>query len=218
MPVGVAFYSHDTPELGHIRRNLFIAQSLAQSPIGATTLMISGLTLAARLPLAPGVDCVTLPAIQKTDDGEYRSRCWTVALRQLIEIRARIIRGPLSVFHPDFLIVDTEPLAAFRELERSLRTLHVRCTRLVLGTLCVITDVTGIPEVVTPEQTGLVVAQYDASGLATAIARLDDDEGLRVRLATAARRRIEQDFDSIKTTAELREMFVESSRPVAAAA
>jgi hypothetical protein len=43
---------------------------------------------------------------------------------------------------------------------------------------------------------------------------------LRVRLATAARRRIEQDFDSMKTAAELREMFVacvESSKPVAAA-
>lgn len=133
MSVRVAFYSHDTLGLGHIRRNLLIAQSLAQSPICATTLMISGLSLAALLPMAPGVDCVTLPAIQKTDDGEYRPRRWNVALRQLIEIRARIIRGALGAFRPDVLIVDTEPCGAFRELEATLRLLRLRGTRCVLG-------------------------------------------------------------------------------------
>lgn len=133
MSVRVAFYSHDTLGLGHIRRNLLIAQSLAQTPICATTLMISGLSLAALLPLAPGVDCVTLPAIQKTDDGEYRPRRWNVALRHLIEIRARIIRGALGAFRPDVLIVDTEPRGAFRELEGTLRSLRSRGTRLVLG-------------------------------------------------------------------------------------
>lgn len=91
---------------------------------------------------------------------------------------------------------------------------------MALGTPCVTTDVTGIPEVVTHERTGLVVAQHDAPGLAAAIERLMVDTTLRERLAAAARRRIETDFDSEKTAAELRDMFaacVESSKTAAAA-
>ena len=132
MSVRVAFYSHDTLGLGHIRRNLLIAQSFAQLPICATTLMITGLASAGLLPLAPGVDCVTLPAIQKSDDGEYRARRWKVALGQLIEIRARIIQSALVAFRPDVLIVDTEPRGAFGELDGALRALRRR-TSFVLG-------------------------------------------------------------------------------------
>ena len=78
---------------------------------------------------------------------------------------------------------------------------------MALGTPCVATDVTGIPEVIHHARTGLIVAQHDPSGLATAIERLIDDPPLRVRLAEAARRCIETQFDVRRTAADLREMF-----------
>ena len=78
---------------------------------------------------------------------------------------------------------------------------------MALGTPCIATDVTGIPEVLAHEETGLMVAQHDAAGLAAAIQRLIANERLRMQLATAARCRIEFDFDSRKTAAELRGLF-----------
>jgi colanic acid/amylovoran biosynthesis glycosyltransferase len=72
---------------------------------------------------------------------------------------------------------------------------------MALGTPCVGTDVTGIPEVLLDGRTGLAVAQRDPAGLAAALARLLDDAELRVRLAGAARRRIEARFDADETSA-----------------
>jgi colanic acid/amylovoran biosynthesis glycosyltransferase len=78
---------------------------------------------------------------------------------------------------------------------------------MAVGTPCVATDVTGIPEVVEDGNTGLMVRQRDAAGLAAALERLLEDPPLRVRLAAAARRRVEAGFDGRQTTAVLREVF-----------
>ncbi len=73
---------------------------------------------------------------------------------------------------------------------------------MALGTPCVATDVTGIPEVVRDGETGLRVAQHDAAGLADALERLLSDTALRVRLATQARKLIEREFNASQNTAE----------------
>ena len=54
----VALYSHDTMGLGHMRRNLLIAQTLVRSPSPPVVLMASGARESGRLPLPPGVDCL----------------------------------------------------------------------------------------------------------------------------------------------------------------
>jgi colanic acid/amylovoran biosynthesis glycosyltransferase len=78
---------------------------------------------------------------------------------------------------------------------------------MALGTPCVATDVTGIPEAITDGHTGLIVSQHDLSGLAAAIERLLTNASLRVELAEAARRRIEADFDIRRNTSVMRELF-----------
>jgi len=80
---------------------------------------------------------------------------------------------------------------------------------MALGTPCVATDVTGIPEVLREGVTGLEVPQHDPEALADALSRLLQDSALRVRLAQAARARLERDFDIVKNTALLREVFQE---------
>jgi colanic acid/amylovoran biosynthesis glycosyltransferase len=78
---------------------------------------------------------------------------------------------------------------------------------MALGTPCVSTDVTGIPEVLRDGITGLVTPQHDPELLAEALARLLADAELRVRLASNARRLIESECDIRQTTAQLRELF-----------
>jgi glycosyltransferase involved in cell wall biosynthesis len=83
---------------------------------------------------------------------------------------------------------------------------------MALGTPCVSTDVTGIPEVLHHDETGLMVAQRDPSALADAIERLLSDPGERVRLASRARRLIETEFDIHRNAARMRRLFLAAPR------
>jgi glycosyltransferase involved in cell wall biosynthesis len=84
---------------------------------------------------------------------------------------------------------------------------------MALGTACVATDVTGIPEVIQHEQTGLIVAQHDPEALSWALERLLNDGQLRHRLATAARKLIEAEFDATATSATIRRIFDAGAAP-----
>ena len=53
----------------------------------------------------------------------------------------------------------------------------------------------GIPELVIDGQTGHLIAEHDAEGLAVAIERLTRDRAVAERFAQAARARVEQEFD-----------------------
>lgn len=78
---------------------------------------------------------------------------------------------------------------------------------MALGTPCVSTDVTGIPEIVKDGETGLIVPQHDAQSLADAICCLLDNTALRVKLSSAARRLIEREFD-IRRNSEIMRSFI----------
>ena len=78
---------------------------------------------------------------------------------------------------------------------------------MALGTPCVSTDVTGIPEVVRDGETGLLTPQHDPRALANALERLLTEPQLSVNLAVHARELIESEFDVNKNAAIQREMF-----------
>ncbi len=78
---------------------------------------------------------------------------------------------------------------------------------MALGTPCVSTDVTGIPEVIQHKSTGLVVPQHDAAALAAALKTMLTNRELRVEYAEAARTLIDEKFDSARTAQQIRELF-----------
>jgi glycosyltransferase involved in cell wall biosynthesis len=84
---------------------------------------------------------------------------------------------------------------------------------MALGTPCVSTAVTGIPEAVRDGDTGLLVPEANAIALADALERLLEDAALRVELAGRARRLMEEEFDVRRTAARLREVFASCARP-----
>ena len=136
----IAMYSHDTMGLGHMRRNLLIAQEL-RARLGATILMISGAWEAGLFALPAGVDCVTLPALQKETDGGYAPRRLTLSYEQLIHLRAQTLEASLRAFEPDLLVVDKVPRGVGGELVHALERLrrHHR-TRCVLGLRDILDD------------------------------------------------------------------------------
>jgi colanic acid/amylovoran biosynthesis glycosyltransferase len=89
---------------------------------------------------------------------------------------------------------------------------------MALGTPCVSTDVTGIPEVVRDGETGLLVPQRDVARLARAIDGLLAEPALGVALAERARRLMEDEFDIHRNTVQLRALFRPAARIPAEAA
>jgi glycosyltransferase involved in cell wall biosynthesis len=78
---------------------------------------------------------------------------------------------------------------------------------MALGTPCVSTPVTGIPEAVRHEETGLLVPEHNPAALADALARLLDDEPRRCELAARARGLVEREFDIARNCERLCELF-----------
>ena len=85
---------------------------------------------------------------------------------------------------------------------------------MALGTPCVATLVTGIPEVVEDERSGLLVPPGDVAALADGLERLLAGADLRERLARTARIRIESTFDIRQNAMLLRAAIAEGSKGV----
>ena len=143
MPYRVALYSHDTMGLGHMRRNLLLAQTLRHSRLQAVVLMIAGAREASLVTTTAGVDCVALPSLWKDASAQYHPRHLAVSLEELLALRAKTAGAALEAFAPDVLIVDNVPRGALRELDPVLEALRARGqTRLVLGLRDVLDDPT----------------------------------------------------------------------------
>ncbi|HVH66616.1 MAG TPA: hypothetical protein VM716_01985 [Gemmatimonadales bacterium] len=138
----VALYSQGMMGFGHIRRNASIAQALRASALQPAIVMIAEAWQAGALPLPPGVDCLTLPAIRREPDGAYNPRfLLDVSDRELIQLRADVIHSAMEVFEPDVLIVDYLPLGVANELAGTLERLgRGGRTRCVLGLREVLQD------------------------------------------------------------------------------
>jgi glycosyltransferase involved in cell wall biosynthesis len=81
---------------------------------------------------------------------------------------------------------------------------------LATGLPVVTTAVAGIPELVTDDETGLVVEPGDIEGIAAALEKLRDPT-LRERLGAAGRRRVVSDFDASTAVAPLWDAFAKIS-------
>ena len=84
---------------------------------------------------------------------------------------------------------------------------NVIAEAMAVGVPVVATDVSGIPELVRHERTGLLAPSRDPAALAAAMQRLLDDRSLAARLATAARDLLNREFDLWETTRALQALI-----------
>lgn len=137
----IVLYSHDAVGIGHIRRNLLIAETLAGTTASANVLMIAGAREANAFPMPPGVDCLTLPALRKNGHGQYGPRHMALPTNDLVSLRSRAIAAAVAAFEPDVLIVDKLPRGVCGELEGTLQALRAaKGTRCLLGLRDVLDD------------------------------------------------------------------------------
>lgn len=139
----VVLYSHDTMGLGHMRRNILIARSLAESRLHANVLLVSGAKEIGRFELPSGIDCLVLPSYRKSATGSYESRHLDMQTKELVNMRAHTINASVTAFEPDVMVVDNVPRGALNELDDTLSGINAKgCTQLVLG----LRDVLDAPE------------------------------------------------------------------------
>lgn len=137
--IRVVLYSHDSQGLGHTRRNLAIAHTLAEQlprllDCTVTGLLITGESRATSFESPPGWDWLVLPAICK-QESRYAPRHLDFGLGQLIRLRSQVIDAALQAFHPDLVLVDRHAFGVEHELGAALaclRRTNPDC-RLVLG-------------------------------------------------------------------------------------
>lgn len=78
---------------------------------------------------------------------------------------------------------------------------------LALGVPSISTEISGIPELIKPFETGLLVPQKDSKSLADAIRLYLAENDLRKRLVPAGRRLVESEYNISKNTKKLSELF-----------
>lgn len=87
---------------------------------------------------------------------------------------------------------------------------NVMAEAMACGLPVIVTNISGIPEIVEHEVNGLMVPPREVGLLADAIARLIDDPELGIRLGQSGRRRIEEVFDATATHKTLKVLFADA--------
>jgi glycosyltransferase involved in cell wall biosynthesis len=75
------------------------------------------------------------------------------------------------------------------------------------GLVCLSTDISGVPELLTDGENGLLVPSENAEALAEALERAIRDPALRHRLGQAAEQRVRADFDFHTSIGQLKSLF-----------
>ena len=137
-------YSHDGVGLGHFMRNLKVAHQLAASNDRVSVLLACGARV--DVPMPPGVDRVSLPALRKVAPDLYLPRSLRTT-ESTLALRSDLLAATVESFRPHGVLVDRHPLGLGGEMARALEAAAARGTALALG----LRDVLDSPEVVATE-------------------------------------------------------------------
>lgn len=129
----ILFYSHDSWGLGHLRRSLAIASSVADTFPEANTLIVTGSPCATQFRLPPRCDVVKLPAVSKDSDGGYVARNLSLGLAATLHIRERILLETYRAFDPHLIVVDHQLVGLLGECLSMLREAKDRGTKTIYG-------------------------------------------------------------------------------------
>lgn len=160
----VLLYSHDTYGLGHLRRNLVLARQLLMSPAPPQVVLATGSPVIDRVPLPPGLACVSLPPVIKKGADRYDSLDPSLDISLVRRARSAVLSDVVARWRPDVLLVDHAPHGMKGELLPVFDTLRRRSprTKVVLGLRDILDD---------PER---VVAAWRGDGVVETLERVYD--------------------------------------------
>ncbi len=142
----VFLYSHDTFGLGHLRRNLAIAEQLLASDDGCEVWLLSGSPVIRRWDLPAGLWVQPLPPVVKVGAERYVARGGVHPFGLVKGYREALILNAVMRERPDVIVIDHAPAGMKNELLPMLAAVRQEMpdTRVVLG----LRDIIDAPEVV----------------------------------------------------------------------
>ncbi len=131
----VCIYSHDTFGLGHLRRNLAIAEQLLRSGHRFEVWLLTGSPVIRQWTLPSGLHVQPLPPVVKTGSDRYTARAPGQMFGLTKGYREALIMRLLEEKRPDVFLVDHAPAGMNGELLSSLALIRNEMpqTRTVLG-------------------------------------------------------------------------------------
>jgi predicted glycosyltransferase len=141
-PVRTLLYSHDTFGLGHLSRNLAIAEHLLQRPRRFEVMLLSGSPVADSWPLPRDLQLSAMPPVVKVGAEEYAARNGAVSFDEVKGQREAIIIETIRDYRPDVLVVDHAPAGMKGELLGALALLcdEMPTTKKILGLRDILDD------------------------------------------------------------------------------
>lgn len=142
----VFLYSHDTYGLGHLRRNLAIAEHLLARTPGFSVRLLTGSPVIGNWRLPEGLNVTALPPVVKTGVETYAPRYSTLPFGLVKAYREALILKSVIEESPDIFLVDHAPAGMNAELLSTLAFIRRELpeTQVVLG----LRDILDSPETV----------------------------------------------------------------------
>ncbi len=134
-PVKVVIYSHDTFGLGHLRRNLAIAERLLAQQGAFSVCLLTGSPVIRKWLLPSGLRVQPLPPVVKTGAEKYASRDPAQMFGMVKGYREALIVKTILNERPDVFLVDHAPAGMNQELLSTLALIRRELpeTRTVIG-------------------------------------------------------------------------------------
>lgn len=130
-------------------------------------------------------------------------------LQDVVELAGPMPREQLLDLYPRASVVVAPCVVGSDGNRDGLPTVLIEAMALAVPVIA--TNVTGIPELVRHERTGLLCPQRDPEVLAATIRRVLEDRALARELARAGRELVEQEFNQRVNVARLRELLEEAA-------
>jgi ATP-binding cassette, subfamily B, bacterial len=129
----VLFYSHNGVGVGHLQRQLDLANAFRERHPDGVVLLASGSHAASMFKIPAGIDYVKLPSLRKVDGRTWIPRELPLPLRDVIELRAELLQKTVRKVSPDLLVADFMPAGPYGELLPALEELERCGGRAVVG-------------------------------------------------------------------------------------
>ena len=141
-PIRALLYSHDTFGLGHLSRNLAIAEHLLQRSHPFEVMLLSGSPVAESWPLPRDLQLSVMPPVVKVGAEQYAARNGASTFEEIKVQREAIIIDTIRDYSPDVLLVDHAPAGMKGELLRALALLcdEMPATKKILGLRDILDD------------------------------------------------------------------------------
>lgn len=143
-PLRVLLYSHDSVGLGHLRRNLAIAEEISSTFPNAKIQILTGSPCDSQFKLPGNTDLIKIPSIFKDSEGRYATRNFSGSLDDTLKFRSKMILDAFELFKPNLVIMDHQLIGLKGEALDMLRAAKKKGVQTIFG----LRDIKDSPEVV----------------------------------------------------------------------